>query len=153
MEQFGVIRDKDGKLLNPTINIEGVEVAKATLADWIWQGCSYMKEEYNLDASSVRSQFLKSTITEALTIHNKLLECSDEEIQEHIDNYFSVSDEQVEPIEEVTLKAYFDYYGKDAPIPSSNSTEVTPRYIRLYNSSGLLATYNRKTGEFTPKYE
>lgn len=60
---------------------------------------------------------------------------------------------QILPIEEIVMKAYFDFYGKNAPVPSSNSTEITPRYVRLYNSEGLLATYNRKTGEFTPKYE
>ena len=55
-------------------------------------------------------------------------------------------------IKDVTCK-YYDYYGKDACIPSIGLTEISWKYVRLYNTYGLLATYNRKTGEFTPKFE
>lgn len=51
------------------------------------------------------------------------------------------------------VQKYFDYYGKTASFPSVGLTEITWKYVRLYNTHGLLATYNRKTGEFTPKYE
>ena len=55
-------------------------------------------------------------------------------------------------LKDVILK-YFDYYGKNVPTPSVSLTEITSKYVRLFNTYGLLATYNRKTGEFTPKYE
>lgn len=59
---------------------------------------------------------------------------------------------QEKTIEEIAIEAYFDYYGKDATIPSEGRTEVTKNFVKLYNINGLLATYDRRTGEFEPKY-
>ena len=89
MSQFGVLKDMEGNLLAPVTNVEGIEVGNGMLADWILQGCKYMKDELSVCDDEGRAYYLKSTIHNALTIHYKLLLCSDEEIQEHIDNFFN----------------------------------------------------------------
>ena len=62
------------------------------LADWIWQGCKYMKNELSVCVDEGIACYLKSSIINALTIHYKLFLCSDEEIQEHINNFFIRTD-------------------------------------------------------------
>lgn len=89
--RFGIITDMEGNIMRPSINIEGVEVAKSTLADWIWQGCMYMSEELSSldDSCKARKFFLKRTLTDALTIHGKLIGKSDEEISNTLENWFN----------------------------------------------------------------
>lgn len=90
MSQFGVLKDLEGNLLAPVTNVEGVEVGNSMLAHWIWQGCKYMKEDFDVCSDDCRANYLKSTIYNALTIYYKLLLCDDDEIQEHIDRFFGL---------------------------------------------------------------
>jgi hypothetical protein len=89
MSRFGVFKDFEGNLLAPTTNIEGIEVGNGMLANWIWQGCKYMREEYDKHHYGERAYYLKETITNALTIHYKLLKFADDEVQEHIDRFIN----------------------------------------------------------------
>jgi hypothetical protein len=89
--RFGIVTDMEGNIMFPSINIEGVEVAKSALADWIWQGCKYMSEELSSldDSCKARKFFLKRTLTDALTIHGKLIGKSDEEITNTLEDWFN----------------------------------------------------------------
>lgn len=82
--RFGIMIDMEGNIMIPTIDIEGVLVAKATLADWIWQGIKYMKDELDNSQDKERNFFLKRCIKDAITIHDKLIGQSDDSIESTI---------------------------------------------------------------------
>lgn len=85
--RFGIITDMEGNIKVPTIEIEGVKVAKSTLADWIWQGVIFMKEELNSSDCKERNFFLRRTIKDAVTIHGKLIGQNDDAIKSTIGNW------------------------------------------------------------------
>lgn len=89
--RFGIITDMEGNIMFPSINIEGIEVAKSTLADWIWQGCMYMNEELSSldDSCKERKWFLKRTLEDAFTIHGKLIGQSDDGISNTIEEWIN----------------------------------------------------------------
>lgn len=89
--RFGIVTDMEGNIMFPSINIEGVEVAKSTLADWIWQGCKYMEDEINSLSPDDKGRrwYLKRTITDALTIHGKLIGKSDDAISNTIEDWIN----------------------------------------------------------------
>ena len=89
--RFGIMTDMEGNIMFPSINIEGVEVAKSALADWIWQGCKYMSEELSSldDSCKARKGYLKDTLTDSLTIHGKLIGLSDEAISNTIEDWIN----------------------------------------------------------------
>ena len=127
------------------------------LADWIWQGCKLMEEEYKANRNSARGQYLKDSILDALTIHYKLLGFANDEIDSQIKGWVRMdvpqNVQEEAPIENVALEAYFDYFGAFAPIPSARNTEITDRFVQFYNCNGWLATYDRSTGEFVSEQE
>ena len=85
--RFGIITDMEGNIKVPTIEIEGVKVAKSTLADWIWQGVMYMNDELDTHNDRGRKFFSQRTMKDAITIHGKLIGQTDNEISKTIESF------------------------------------------------------------------
>ena len=86
--ETGEIKDANGNVLAGIIEVDGVKLGRAILADAVWQGCNRMKQERDSkDTHPDRRAFLDGSIKKSVSYHYILLGCSEEKAKKLADEF------------------------------------------------------------------